>query len=526
MMAAPNAIAEAFRLLQAGDARAALEASRRVAEAEPGNARARLAQGIALRMLGHHGEALEALQEAARRDPADPACAYEAGVVHQLDGRLADAVAHFDRAHRLRPGFVAAPFAAALARAQMGLWDEAIAGFRAVLAARPRQPEAMLNLAHALQRSGRHGEADAAYVQALAANPHHFATLKAFGQYSAARGNFRRAASLFADAARTAPEDEAMPLFLAQVELLLGRWGAAWTAYAKREPRRRFASALAARGGYRLPPLRELSGRDVTLVGEQGLGDAVFFLRWAPRLRAEGARLRFAGHPRLHPLLARSGLFEGFDEAFDPAVDGARIPLLVGDLPSIFPGEDPLAVPSLRVDPDPAALARWRDALAAAGPRPWTGVTWRAGTPSSVVAHALYKSVPPQELMASLAAAPGTVVALQRGLAAGEIEAASRARGAPVADFSRGSEALEDALALVSLIDRHVGVSNTNMHLAALAGATAEVLEPFPPEWRWRLEGESPWFPGFRVHRATIEGGWAPALAAVQRATPASSGRQ
>jgi hypothetical protein len=54
-----------------------------------------------------------------------------------------------------------------------------------------------------------------------------------------------------------------------------------------------------------------------------------------------------------------------------------------------------------------------------------------------------------------------------------------------------------------------VGVSSTNMHLAASAGATADVLVPFPPEWRWRLEGDSPWFPGFRVHREDRDGRWA-----------------
>ena len=50
------------------------------------------------------------------------------------------------------------------------------------------------------------------------------------------------------------------------------------------------------------------------------------------------------------------------------------------------------------------------------------------------------------------------------------------------------------------------------MHLAAAAGATADVLVQFPPEWRWRIEGESPWFPGFRVHRQAIDGDWSHAL--------------
>jgi len=71
--------------------------------------------------------------------------------------------------------------------------------------------------------------------------------------------------------------------------------------------------------------------------------------------------------------------------------------------------------------------------------------------------------------------------------------------------------------ALDALVDRHIGVSSTNMHLADLAGRTADVLVPWPAEWRWRLAGESPWFPGFRVHRQERGGDWSAALAALAR---------
>ncbi|HET9470993.1 MAG TPA: hypothetical protein VFO24_07795, partial [Usitatibacter sp.] len=102
-----------------------------------------------------------------------------------------------------------------------------------------------------------------------------------------------------------------------------------------------------------------------------------------------------------------------------------------------------------------------------------------------------------------------------RGIEEGEIARASAALGRPVHDLSHASEDVEDALAVAALADRHVGVSSTNMHLADLAGSTAEVLVPFPPEWRWRAEGDSPWFPGFRVLRQEVDGSWARAFAAL-----------
>ena len=513
----PPPISEAFSRLQAGDAAGALECARRVASLEPANARARLAAGIALRMAGRYAEAAAELARAQELDPADHAAVYETGVVRQLEGQPERALEQFERCARLRPDFFAAHFSAGLLRADRGEWGRAVECFRAVLAARPGQPDALLHLAVALERDGRHEEAEAAYVHALAANPHDAPTLRVFGQFSAARGNFKRAASLFAEAARLEPHDEALPMFVAQAELLLGRWPSAWAAYARRLPRREFERAAAARGTpYAVPALDALRGRDVTLVGEQGLGDTLFFLRWAPLLRQAGARMRFAGDPRLHGPLGRTGLFEGFDAA--ERVPGSPAPILVGDLPALLADVDPFGVASLRIDPLAERLAAWEAALGAAGPRPWIGVQWRAGTRRDVVAHALLKTIPVEPLFRALAPAPGTLIAVQRGIVAGELERAQGAAGRTVHDFSRASADLDDVLALATLLDRHVAVSSTTMHLAAAAGATADVLVPFPPEWRWRLEGDSPWFPGFRVHRQAPDGDWSAALASAARA--------
>lgn len=104
---------------------------------------------------------------------------------------------------------------------------------------------------------------------------------------------------------------------------------------------------------------------------------------------------------------------------------------------------------------------------------------------------------------------PATVLILQRRPLEGEVAAFSKALGRPVHDVSSLNEDLEQMLALLSLIDEYVGVSNTNMHLRAAVGRTARVLVPAPPEWRWMAEGkESPWFPGFSVYRQGYDGNW------------------
>lgn len=526
-MAGAPTLQEAFRLLQAGQPQTALAASRALVAAEPANARAHLAEGIALRLLGRPKEALDALAQAGRLDPADAAVPYETGLVLQQQGRDDAALESFRRALALRPDFFAAHFAAGTVLLGRGAWADAAACFRAVLASRPGEPSALLHLALALRGAGDFGQARVHFERALRAHPANIATLTAYGQFCVSRGDFDAASPLFRQALGHAPSDPVLAMFVAQVELLRGHWREAWAAYGAREPRRVHETRVAAAGArYRVPTADALRGQDVLLLGEQGLGDALFFLRWAAPLREAGARLHFAGHPRLHSLLRRTALFESLGD-FDgrpPALD--PVPLLLGDLPAAMPHRDPLGVPSLRIAPDASRLAAWRQRLEAAGPRPWIAATWRAGTPSAVVAHALAKEIPVSVLFPALAAFEGTVVALQRQPRAGEIAAAAAALGRPVHDFAAAAEDLEDALALAALVDRHVAVSSTNLHLAALAGATADVLVPFPPEWRWRLGGESPWFPGFRVHRQSVDGGWQEALASLQDSARDSTGLQ
>jgi tetratricopeptide (TPR) repeat protein len=545
-MSAPS-LQEAFRLLQAGDAAGALQVARAVAAAEPRNARAALAAGMALRALGRFEESRTALEQASALAPADHAPAFELGALSEAQGHAEESIAHYERAVSLRPSFGAARLAAGLQRYRRGEWARAAGHFDAVAELEPRNVAALVNLGLALGEQGRHEESRAAieraiaadpadanarhamgwlmdrmgrapeamarYEEALARDPRHFESLRALGRRCASRGDYARAADLFRAAAALAPADPDLPLYVAQALLLLGRWREAWEPwYARRDSRVAFEAAAAQAGRpYRVPRGAHLAGANLVLVGEQGLGDTLFFLRFAPRLRAIAKRLAFAGDARLHPILARTGLFDALSSA--PAE--GEVPLLVADLPvALDLGEDVFA-PSLRAPPDASRIEALRARLAAAGPRPWIAATWRSGTPRERSKQALSKNIPVAELFGALARLPGTVFALQRGARAQELAAASEALGRPVHDLSDAAEDLEDALAIAALVDRHVAVSSTNVHLASLAGAAVEVLVPFPPEWRSRPQGDSPWFPGFAMLRQRPDGGWEEALARI-----------
>jgi hypothetical protein len=215
-----------------------------------------------------------------------------------------------------------------------------------------------------------------------------------------------------------------------------------------------------------------LAGRSVCLLREQGVGDELFFLRFAVVLKSLGAEITHQAHPKLASLLERVPALDHIAAAGDPPPD-ADAQLLIGDLPralSRFAAASlppPLALPVL-----PGQIERLRERLRSLGPPPYVGVTWRAGTPPSEqrgTTWALHKEIGLDALGTVLRAVNGTWIALQRHPAPGEVGQLASLAGVPVHDFSALNDDLEAMLALLALLDDYIGVSNTNMHAPAWA---------------------------------------------------------
>jgi hypothetical protein len=300
------------------------------------------------------------------------------------------------------------------------------------------------------------------------------------------------------------------------VLLAAGRFAEGWAAFARRPKKTELPEGVGR--VLRADDTSALDGKRVLLVAEQGPGDELFFLRFAPALRARGAALAYAGDPRIVALLAQTGEFAvlASREEAPPAADYAA---QVGELPVLLGDHEGLPrPPTLRLAAGPARRREAAASLAAAGPPPYVLVTWRAGPPGTrweaYTNRTLFKRAPPDALGAALRHVPATVAILQRNAAAADLDAFARALGRPAPDLTVRDDDLEALLALMELADEYVGVSNTNMHLRAAAGRDARVLMPLPPDWRWGAAGEgSAWFPGFRVYRESPDTGWERALA-------------
>ena len=355
--------------------------------------------------------------------------------------------------------------------------EEAIDQFSAALAINPDWVDAYSNLGLALESLGRWDEAIEAYRKTLARSPGF-----AIGHQNLARALLTR-----------------------------GDFDEGWREYRWRL----LAQGLASR-----PPdspilPRDLSGRAFALVTEQGVGDVLFFLRFAPALVRRGATLAFRGDARLHAMLGRTGLFPlGLESGQAPR--GEAQPLFVGDLPGMLESASETPLPPLALTPDPARVARMRSRLAHVPP-PRVAITWRGGVLSVGPSRSQLKHVPIDALGNALAGKRASWISVQRLPEKGEREALERAIGATVTDLGDANADLEDMLALMSLVDDYVGVSNANTHLRAGVAPSMHVLVPNPPEWRWGLGERSPWFPDAKVYRQSPTGDWSGELARFAR---------
>lgn len=501
--------------------------------------------GRALQHAGRAGEAVDCYRKAIAINPEQYLAYNNLGVVFDRAGDVDEAVRYFELALARNPGHLPTlnNLIAALVGAKRYLQAEPF--LRELVQRDPKNVAGWNGLGLAAQERQLPDEAEGYYLRALDLNPNHAEVLTNMGNirfdvehYDEAVSFFQRA--LAADAGcveawnglrsvlvREGRDEEALHaaesllaikpdhqqthFYMASMLLAHASFGDGFREYLWRVSRQNSDSVPS---GYtaveRLPA--NLTGKRVLVYKDQGIGDEIFFLRFASWLKARGARVRYLATPKIASILSRCRELDEvvISTAPDPSIDFAGN---VGDLPYLLGFSDPANTPApLALVPLPERLERMRETLARLGPPPYYAVTWRAGWDSSRYVGRLVRSLSKNmsmEMIAGYLPKDGTILSLQRQPHDGETKRLSGLLGCPVHDLSPLNDELESMLALLALIDDYYTVSNANVHLLAGLGGIAKVFVPYPPEWRWLVAGdESPWFPGFRIIRQRADQSW------------------
>jgi tetratricopeptide (TPR) repeat protein len=224
-------------------------------------------------------------------------------------GQPAAAIPWFDQALALQPASAWALHFKGYALCQLGRFEEGTPLLERALEAQPRNAVFNANLGMIRYALGEVAESIRILKRAVEIDPTLPEPYSNLALGLRERGDFEPALAAARRAVHLRPEFGGARLNLSLCLLSLGRWEEAWEAYRWRpDPRvnlRDLNLAPTLPHGDRLP--QPLAGAALTLHGDQGLGDALFFMRFAVPLREAGARLRFWGDARLGTLRTSSG---------------------------------------------------------------------------------------------------------------------------------------------------------------------------------------------------------------------------
>jgi len=504
---AHNNLGSAFQAR--GSLAEAVESHRRAVAAKPDYVEAYNNLALVLNKLGRGGEAAESLRRAIAVRPSYAAAHVNLGSLLREQGDLDAAIDSYRKAIEAEPGLVDAHTGLAFALQQRGRLAEAAERYRRALELQPDHADALCNLGALLNGFDRHDEAAASYRRVLAGHPDHVAAHCNMGVALMARNDVDGAVECYRRAIAVNPDfaDAHWNLSLAQLvqgDLANGWRGYEWRLRTKRHTPRSFEQPIWDGG--------KLAGETILLHREQGLGDTVQFMRYAPLVAARGGRVILEVQPPLARLAA------GMKGVAEVIAAGAALPRFdlhcpMLSLPDRF-GTDLATIPAEMpyLTPDPQAVAHWRLKLGD-GPRLKVGIAWagnRSHKNDRIRSLAIERLLPVLEV-------PGIRwISLQVGERAGDV---ARLPIGMVADISSELGDLGDTAAVIANLDLVIAVDTAVVHLAGALGRPVWAMLAFAPDWRWLLDREdSPWYPSMRLFRQARHGDWDSVLVRIRQA--------
>ena len=425
---------------------------------------------------GRFPAAMALLQELLLRDRSNARAWNNLGIVRSKLGDPFGALVSYDQAIACDYGYADARNNRGVAFMDLDRPDLALAALEDAVATEPAHYHAHINRGNALSLLGRRREARESYCAALAIQPD--------------QPNAHFGAALCA--------------------LALGDYENGW-----REFEWRWKTGTV---GQRISTHKTWRGEDagrtgLLLYGEQGFGDVLQFMRYAPVVKQRWPRLKV--YLEVRPSLARlAGTLRGIDgvvpigTSLPPGVTHTAALMSLPHIMSTTVETIPAKVPYLWANPD--AVDVWRRSLGqVTGLK--VGLCWAgASRPNQPGAEAINR----RRSMTLAAFAPlagkATFVSLMDARNPAAREASSPPAGMRILDTSEGLDDFYDTAALVGALDLVIAVDTAIVHLAGALGKPVWLLSRFDACWRW-LEGrkESPWYPTLRHFQQPKPGDWA-----------------
>lgn len=348
-------------------------------------------------------------------------------------------------------------------------------------------------------------QALACYGQAFIADPDSAAAFNNYGNTLRELGRPDRAIPFLQHAMLLDPGMVTARFNLAVCYLLMGNLPEGFKYYENRWQFEHLAGTLP---NYPQPRWsgQDLKHKTILVLGEQGHGDIIQFVRFVPDLIARGARVHIKVTLGLIPLLSQCTVlqrstvssYEDPDFEFDYWTPMMSIPLILGTT------LDNLERPIWYLNAPADKTRDWQQRL---GPkyRLRIGFCWSGRKDSWINRH---KSVPFETILQMVQNNPDYEWVNLQIDATAEEEAALVAAG--VRAYPNSIQSWADTAALIANMDVVIGMDTAVSHLsAALGRPTWIMLNQYALDWRWLLDrDDSPWYSTAKLFRQPRRGDW------------------
>jgi hypothetical protein len=290
---------------------------------------------------------------------------------------------------------------------------------------------------------------------------------------------------------------------LAVAYLLMGNYAQGWPAY---EARWNYEHLAGTEPQHAQPRWRgeNLQGKTILVVGEQGHGDNIQFVRFLWNLHLMGAKIKLQVTDGLIPLLGRSSIIESVGRYTDDMGDfDYWVPIM--SIPGVLGITlDTLAKPVSYLNADPVLVQQWQQLL---GPktRMRVGLCWSGRRDSWLNQH---KAMSFEDVVKLIESNPQYEWINLQCDAAPEEEAKLQQMG--VRMFPNSITSFAETAALIMHMDVVVSVDTAVAHLAGALGRPLWLLlNRYSTDWRWLLDRDSsPWYSTARLFRQSEYGNW------------------
>jgi tetratricopeptide (TPR) repeat protein len=470
--------------------------------------------GNALRELDKQQEAINHYEKALilNRDFAE---AYNnLGLVIQDLDRQEESTKHFKKAIVIKPDYAEAHNNLGNALKEINQQEEAIKHYKQALIIRPDYVETRTNLGLMYHEMGELEEAIKQYEQALIIRPDYAEAHYQLGNTLQELARLEEAIKHYQLAISIKPDYAEAHYNMGLTYLLKGALREGWRNYEWRYKTKKFKHYKRVIDKPKWNGT-SLKNRTILIHAEQGLGDTIQFIRYAPIVANTGGNVIVECHPGIIHLFEsykNSVTFIGKGEPlpdFDVHCSLLSLPGILNTTIDTIPSEINY------IHTDKRLASSWKEKLSNSN-KFKIGIFWQGNKNHN---RDKFRSIPLKNFESLLSFSEIDFINLQKG--EGHEQVIEYGFSNLITDYTAemdNEERFSDTAALMQSLDLVIGTDTAIIHLAGAMGIPTWLLLPFHPDWRWMLKIEdTPWYPTMRLFRQEEIGNWHTVVKKIER---------